>query len=252
MKSIFIRFYEELNDFLPGEKRKIRFQHQFFGNPSIKDLIGSLGVPHTEIDLILVNGKSVDFSYIVQDKDDISVYPIFQSFDISSIQQLREISLNQQLKSIYNIKFIVDCHLGNLAKYMRLLGIDTFYKNNIQEKEIINIAINDQRIILTKNKNLLKRNEIINGYWMRNENVESQIKEVIQRFKLQKEIKYFSRCLICNSKLKFIEKEKIINRIPSRVKEWCNEFYYCENCDKIYWKGSHYNKMLMTIKELQI
>jgi len=252
MKSLLIRFYEELNDFLPQEKRKIRFQHQFFDNPSIKDLIESLGVPHTEIDLILVNGNSVNFSYIVQDKDDISVYPIFESFDISNIQQLREITLYQQLKTIYQIKIIVDSHLGKLAKYMRLLGIDTFYKNDIQEIEIINISINEKRTILTKNKNLLKRNEVINGYWIRNENVESQIKEVVRRFKLQNKIKYFSRCLICNSQLKFIEKEKIINRIPSRVKEWCNEFYYCENCDKIYWKGSHYNKMLMTLKELQI
>ncbi|GAB6281796.1 MAG: Mut7-C RNAse domain-containing protein [Ignavibacterium sp.] len=252
MKSLFIRFYEELNDFLPQEKRKVRFEHKFFGQPSIKDLIESLGIPHTEIDLIIVNGKSVNFSYIVQDKDEISVYPIFESFDISNIQQLREIPLYQQLKSIYEIKFIVDCHLGKLAKYMRLLGLDTFYNNNIQEKEFINISINEKRIILTKNRNLLKRNEVINGYWIRNENVESQIKEVIQRFKLKKEIKYFLRCLICNSELKLIEKEKIINRIPSKVKEWCNEFYYCKNCDKIYWKGSHYNEMLKTIKELQI
>ncbi len=245
MKSLFIRFYEELNDFLPQEKRKIRFEHKFIGQPSIKDLIESLGVPHTEIDLILVNGKSVNFSYIVQDKDEVSVYPIFESLDITDIQHLRENPLREP-------KFIVDCHLGSLAKYMRIFGLDTFYKNDLKEKEIINISINERRTILTKNKNLLKRNEVTHAYWIRNENVDAQIKEVINRFNLLNEIKDFSRCLICNSILKPIEKEKVINRIPLKVNEWQNEFYYCEHCDKIYWKGNHYKKMKEKIKGLQV
>ena len=86
MKKIYFRYYEELNDFLPKNKRKVRFEHNYIDRASVKDVIESFGVPHAEIDLILVNGKSVGFSYIINDGDDISVYPVFESFDISDVQ----------------------------------------------------------------------------------------------------------------------------------------------------------------------
>ena len=115
IKKVTFRFYEELNDFLPEEKRKVRFAHQFIDRASVKDMIESLGVPHIEIDLILANGKSVEFSYIVEDKDDISVYPVFESMDITDVQHLRS-------KPLRDPKFIADVHLGSLVKYMRMLG----------------------------------------------------------------------------------------------------------------------------------
>ena len=82
MPEVTFRFYEELNDFLPAGKRKRDFQSPFKGRESIKDKIEALGVPHTEVDLILVNGNSVDFGYILQDRDRISVYPVFETLDI--------------------------------------------------------------------------------------------------------------------------------------------------------------------------
>ena len=96
MHKIYLRFYEELNDFLPEEKRKKRFIHQFIDRTSVKDLIESLGVPHTEVDLILANGKSVNFKYLINDEDDISVYPVFESFDITAVQHLRPKTLRNQ------------------------------------------------------------------------------------------------------------------------------------------------------------
>ncbi len=143
------RFYEELNDFLPAEKKKIEFIYNFSGNPAIKDAIEAVGVPHTEVDVILVNGQSVEFSYQLQDDDVVSVYPTFESFDVSKVTHLRN-------KPLREIKFIVDVHLGKLARYLRMLGFDTLYKNNYSTTEILKIAKAQKRIILTRSVALLK------------------------------------------------------------------------------------------------
>lgn len=248
IKTAYFRFYEELNDFLPEEKKKIisprRIEHKFIDKASVKDMIESIGVPHIEVDLILANGNSVNFSYIVQDKDEISVYPVFESFDIKDVQHLRE-------KPLREPKFIVDVHLGRLAKYMRLLGFDTLYENNFSKEELIDKSINERRTIITKDRNLLKRNEISHAYWVRNIFPEDQLKELIERFDLKDQVKEFSRCLECNNILQKIDKEKIEKRLPPKVKEWHNEFYYCSNCDKIFWKGSHYEKMKRIIEKIE-
>ncbi|MDR3626548.1 MAG: Mut7-C RNAse domain-containing protein, partial [Ignavibacteriaceae bacterium] len=195
MKTASVRFYEELNDFLPECKRKTRFGHIFCGRPSVKDFIESIGVPHTEIDMILVNGNSVNFTYIVNDCDDISVYPVFESFDITGIQHLRA-------EPLRNPKFVLDVHLGTLAKYMRLLGFDTLYQNNFTDEEIIVISLNEGRTILTRDRGILKRNIVQRGYFVRGTNPKEQTKEVINRFNLYRLVKSFSRCLVCNSPLK--------------------------------------------------
>jgi len=244
MKSAFFRFYEELNDFLPVDKKKTRFEHKFIDRASVKDMIEAIGVPHIEIDLILVNGKSVDFSYLVNDGDDISVYPVFEALDISEIQHLRP-------KSLRNVKFIVDIQLGNLSKYMRMLGFDAAYKSDYNENKIINTSLKEKRTILTKNRELLKRNEVTHGYWVRNMEIKRQIDEIINRFDLKNEIKEFTRCMECNTLLEKVGKEKVINRLPEKVIQYQQEFYYCRNCNKIYWKGSHYERMMETIKNIK-
>ncbi|OGU78771.1 MAG: twitching motility protein PilT [Ignavibacteria bacterium RBG_16_35_7] len=244
LKKVTLRFYEELNDFLPSNKRKRRFEHNFIDRTSVKDLIESLGIPHTEIDLILVNGNSVDFSYLVNDGDDISGYPMFESLDITNLQHLRA-------KPLRKPKFILDVHLGTLAKYMRMLGFDTLYKNDYIDEEIVKISLKEKRAILTKDRGILKRSEVTHGYWIRSTKTDTQIIEVIKRFDLKEQIKELSRCLLCNSLLKKISKEKIIDRLPRKVKEFQNEFYCCKHCDKIFWKGSHYAKMLAVIERFR-
>jgi len=239
--EIHIRFYEELNDFLPEEKRKKRFIHQFIDRTSIKDLVESLGVPHTEVDLILVNGKSVNFKYLIHDGDDISVYPVFESFDITEVQHLRP-------KPLRKPKFVADVHLGRLARYLRMMGFDVLYKNNFDDYEIARISLKEKRAILTKDRGILKRNKVTHGYWVRSTKVEEQVKEILDRFDLKKEIKEFSRCIECNDTLKSIKKETIIKQIPPKVAAAQNEFYKCPSCKKIYWKGSHYQRMLTFIQ----
>lgn len=240
MGIVYLRFYEELNDFLPGENRKIRFQHQFTGRQSVKDLIESLSVPHSEIDLILVNGNSVKFDYIVQDKDDISVYPMFESFDISNVTHLRTEPLREP-------KFIADVHLGKLARYLRMLGIDTLYNNHYSKDDLVLVSLKERRAILTRDRNLLKRNEITHGYWIRNDDPVEQVREVIERFDLINSLREFSRCMECNAVLEKIEKSQIEKELPAKVRLYQNEFYRCPECKRIYWKGTHYDKMKVLI-----
>jgi uncharacterized protein len=244
MKRVKIRFYEELNDFLPREKRKQQFEHYFVDRTSVKDLIESLGVPHTEVDLILVNGKSMDFSYLINDKDEISVYPVFESFDITDVQHLRA-------KPLREPKFVIDVHLGKLARYMRMIGFDAVYQNDYKDEEIVKLSLKEKRIILTKDSEILKRNEVTHGYWVRNEDAEDQLLEIVERFDLRNQIKEFTRCLECNSPLNRVEKEKVVERLPPKIKEWHNDFFECPECRKIYWKGSHFERMENLISRIK-
>jgi uncharacterized protein with PIN domain/sulfur carrier protein ThiS len=244
MHTIYIRFYEELNDLLPDEKKKIRFEHHYLDRTSVKDLIESLGIPHTEIDLILVNGKSVGFDYIINDRDDISVYPVFESLDIKDVQHLRAEPLREP-------RFIADVHLGRLVRYLRMLGQDVYYKSNLNKEGVVKLSLDEQRTILTMDKNLLKRNEITHGYLVRNSDPEKQVIEIVKRFQLKNQLKEFTRCLGCNSLLRRVEKGEIEFRLPQKVKENQNEFYICKNCDKIYWKGTHFDRMKSLIQKIK-
>jgi uncharacterized protein with PIN domain/sulfur carrier protein ThiS len=236
MKTVSIRFYEELNDFLPQNKKKKRYNINISGKQAIKDLIESQGVPHTEIDLILINSQPVPFSQIINDGDDISVYPVFESLDISGITPLE----NRPLR---NPGFILDVHLGRLAKYLRVMGFDTLYSNNFSDNEIVEISANEKRIILTRDKGLLMRNAVQRGYWVRNTSVKEQAFEVIRKFNFFSLISPFKRCIECNALIKPVSKESIINFIQPGTKKYFNEFFQCTGCRKVYWKGSHYGRM---------
>lgn len=244
MYKVYFRFYEELNDFLPGPKKKKRFMHNYIDRASVKDMIEALGVPHTEVDLILVNGKSVDFRYIINDGDDVSVYPVFESFDISDTQHLRP-------KPLREPKFVVDVQLGTLARYLRMLGFDVLYSNSYNDNEIVKVSRIEKRTILTKDRNILKRSEVTHGYFVRNDDIVNQTKEIIKRFDLKKDINEFTRCLECNNFLQSVIKEDIIDQIPTKVARWQDTFFICSNCNKIYWQGTHHQKMNTLIQSLK-
>lgn len=231
------RFYAELNDHLPPEKNGHNIVHPFQPGATVKDRIEALGVPHTEVDLILVNGESVDFSYAVQDGDRVSVYPVFEAIDISSLLRVRPHPLRDP-------KFVLDGHLGRLAAYLRLLGFDTLYRNDYGDAELARIEREDTRILLTRDRGLLKRASVERGYFVRETKPREQVAEVVRRFDLFGSVRPFCRCLDCNGLLRAVGKDAIANRLPPRTKEGRNEFQLCEACSKVYWKGSHYARML--------
>ncbi|MFO7952481.1 MAG: Mut7-C RNAse domain-containing protein [Bacillota bacterium] len=238
-----LRFYAELNDFLPTAKKQVNFTHFFSGSPAVKDLIESLGIPHTEVDLILVNGKSVDFSYRVSNNDRIGVFPVFESLDISTILKVRPEPLREP-------RFILDTHLGKLASYLRMLGFDTLYRNDYSDEELAEISSYEHRILLTRDRGLLKRSVVTHGYLIRFENPRRQVEEVISRFDLYNLIKPFTRCMQCNEFLENVSLDEVKGLVPKKVRENCDQFSRCLGCGKAYWRGTHYQEMVNFIEQL--
>jgi uncharacterized protein with PIN domain len=229
-------FHAELNDFLPRNKRQSKIFHTFEERASIKDMIESLGVPHTEVDCIEVNGESVNFSYIVQDKDTINVYPISVAVGMTST-----ISVRPQPLTI--IRFVLDIHLGKLATSLRLLGFDTLYRNDYADEELAQISSSQARILLTRDKGLLMRSLVTHGYYVRSTQPQQQIVEVLRRFDLFEIVSPFQRCLRCNGLLATVAKESIFDQLPATVQLQTHEFHRCQDCTQIYWKGSHFERL---------
>ncbi len=238
-----LRFYSELNDFLPIDKKFVSFPQPFNWHCSIKHIIEALGVPHTEVDLILINGQSVDFTARPNDGDHISIYPVFETLDITPVIHLRPAPLR-------NPSFILDTHLGKLAAYLRMTGFDTLYKNDFTDEQIALIAAQDGRIVLTRDRGLLKRNLVTRGYIVRQNLPRYQVCEVIERFDLYQLLRPFQRCLRCNGLLVRVEKEAILEHLLPDTARYFNEFYQCQECCQIYWKGSHYQKMQVFVQDI--
>lgn len=237
------RFYEELNDFLPPEKRKVAFDYPLQRRASVKDIIEALGVPHTEVEVILANGRSVDFGYIVGNGDRISVYPMFESLDIRPLLKLRELPLRQP-------RFVLDCHLGRLARYLRHLGFDTLYRNDYKDERLAAISADEHRILLTRDRDLLKRRIVSHGYFVRNHDPRKQLDEVLDRFDLYADIKPFGRCTRCNGMVAAVDKNSILDQLEPKTLRYYDEFWRCDSCGQVYWEGSHFEKMKLLIAEL--
>lgn len=231
-------FFGNLNDFLsPGDQFK-KINISLDGTPGIKDTIESFGIPHTEVDCILVNGDPVMFSYRLQDQDQVLVYPVRMCPDISEMHLL---------STPPEIKFILDVHLGKLARKLRLLGFDSLYKNDYSDEQIMYIAHSQKRIILTRDIGILKHKKVEFGYWVHSTDPDIQIGEIILRFDLCDKIKPFTRCISCNGILSGIPKLVIRDKLKARTREYYHRFSQCSICGKIFWEGSHYEKLKKVI-----
>ena len=236
-------FHAELNFFLPPSKRHVEFTHLFEERASIKDMIESLGVPHPEVDLIRVNGESVEFSYIVRDGDRINVYPISVTHEVTPT-----VSVRPPYLSCY--RFVLDIHLGKLANSLRMLGFDTLYRNDYADEELAKISASQERILLTRDKGLLMRSLVTYRYYVRETNPERQVVEVLRRFDLFKLVQPFQRCIRCNGLLEAVAKETILDQLPQNTQLSINEFHRCGECSQIYWKGAHYERMQQFIERM--
>jgi len=234
------RFYAELNDFLPPERQFSEFAYRFLDAAPVKDRIESFGVPHVELDLILVNGQSVDFAYRVQDGDRISIYPVFEAFDIAGLTRLRPEPLRDP-------RFVLDVHLGRLAADLRMLGFDTLYRNHWADERLAEISQSEHRILLTRDVGLLKRGSVTHGYYLRATQPRQQLAEVVRRFDLGRLAKPFSRCLRCNTFLAQAGKDEVRDRLPVQVALLHDEFLRCPDCGRTYWKGRHFRRMRQLI-----
>lgn len=235
-RSAIFRFYAELNDFLPPPRRQRDIVYRFQNTPAIKDAIEALGVPHVEVDLIIVNGQSVDFSYRLQGGDRVAVYPVFESLDITPAVRLRP-------KPLRTIAFIADVHLAKLARLLRLLGFDTLYSKSYRDDELVALAVAQKRIVLTRDRGLLKHGALTHGYWLRSTQPIEQAREVVRRFDLVRLAAPFTRCLLCNGLLEILAPSAAHAAIPPQVAQRQREYFVCSECQKIYWRGTHYPKL---------
>lgn len=236
------KFHDELTDFLPSSFEGPGVHYDFDGKPSIKDSIEAIGIPHTEVELITVNGKSVGFGYHLKDGDEVSVYPVSSDVDVAPRIKLRDEPVPV---------FIADVNLGKLARLLRMTGFDTVFRNNYSDHDVAGLAHMENRIVLTRDRCLLRHRIIAHGYWVRSSDPGRQLVEVLKRFDLWSGVIPFNRCLDCNGVIKPVPKLDILEQLEPRTVLYYDEFFRCTDCEKIYWKGSHYDHMNSVLEDLR-
>lgn len=237
------RFYEELNEFLARPLRSRAFSCVCARNATTKHMIEALGVPHTEVELILVNGESAGFDRVLADGDRVAVYPKFEALDVTPLLRVRE-------RPLRTIRFVADAHLGGLARLLRLAGFDTLYDNHFADDEIESLAASQERIVLTRDRELLKRRTITHGCYVRSLKPQTQLREVIDRLDLAGSVHPFRLCLTCNAPLRRIDRAQAQGHAPEGVLERHSQFVTCDVCKRVFWEGSHWERMRTVVDAL--
>lgn len=230
------RFYEELNDFLAPGLRKRDVEIEVDRARSVKDAIESVGVPHPEVDLILVDGVSVDFAHVLRGGERVAVYPMFERLDIAPLLRLRP-------RPLRDPRFVADVHLGKLARHLRMAGFDTLCEPAWDDDRIVASSIAQRRTILTRDKRMLQRSEVERGYFVRAIHSEAQLAEVLRALQLERLVMPFMRCRECNTPLTDATAEAIAQRVPPRIRAMYERYRMCPTCARVYWEGSHYARM---------
>jgi uncharacterized protein with PIN domain len=209
---------------------------------SVKDVIESCGVPHPEVDLILLNRMPIDFDYSLASDAEIEVFPVG-----TCPTQLKEKRL--QLPSMNS--FIADGHLGKLTRNLRLLGFDVAYDQQANDRQLLDIMKRENRALLTRDRRLLMHAIVLHGYCPRSQNADEQTIEVIRRFDLFESIASLTRCLRCNEKLREVPKADVIEKLEPLTKIYYEQFRRCIGCGQVYWAGSHTEKLQKRIEIIQ-
>jgi len=230
-KLVYYRFYAELNDFLPPDARQTELSRAVDAPGSVKDFIEGLGVPHPEVELVLVNGRPVDFGCLVGGGDRVAVYPRFRRLPMPGLP-LRPAWTGEP-------RFLLDVHLGRLASYLRLAGFDAAYARDATDAALAAASRAEGRALLTRDRGLLKRREVERGYWVRETRPRRQLAEVLGHFELARRLSPLVRCGRCNGRLAPVEKAAIEDELPPRTRREHDVFHRCTLCGRVYWRGSH-------------
>jgi len=240
--TVRLHVHGDLDFFLPSSTHGGRVERRLSEKTSVKDVIESCGIPHPEVDLILVNGNAVDFAYAVTVDAEIELYP--RGKQSSNFREKR-------LQASTIRKFVADEHLGKLVRDLRLLGIDVVYDPAAEDRQLVRIASRDNRGLLTRDRRLLMHAGVQHGYYLRSQNPLEQTIEVLRRFDLGSMLSPFSRCLRCNALLEPTEKEKITAQLEPLTKIYYDEFRRCTGCGQVYWSGSHFTKLQKRLEQIR-
>lgn len=225
MSTATFRFFAGLETFLARERRNSAFQYTCARAATLKNAIEALGVPHTEVGTVTVNGEPATLQRIVREGDRIEVQPWMKS------------------GSDPDLRFLADAHLGGLARFLRMLGFDTLHRNAFDDAEIRRLADEEGRIVLTRDRELLKCREIRRGCYVRGLKPETQLEEVAARYGLAAMARPFTLCLLCNLPLRAADRREVAHRVPETVLSSHQSFSHCPGCERVYWPGSHYERM---------
>jgi uncharacterized protein with PIN domain len=237
-----LRFYAELNDFLPKGQRYRDCLLEFPADAPVRHLVEQFGVPHTELELVLLNGRSVGLEEPVPDGARLSLYPVFEAMDVTPLVRLRPWPLRVT-------RFVADAHLGRLARYLRLMGFDTRYENDAGDAELADCSMRERRILLTRDRALLMRREITHGCFVRPLKPLQQLIAVMQRCDLYDQTRPFTRCMVCNGTLEAVDKASVEVELPPRTRECFHRFWRCSGCRRIYWKGGHFARLQVLVEK---
>lgn len=238
-----VRAYAELNDFVEPQARGLTVRRPFRSHQTVKDVLEAMGIPHTEIDLILVNGEPAAFGDRPAVGDRIAAYPMFEAVDIGPTARLRPGALRDP-------RFVVDVNLGRLARLLRMLGLDVWWSSEADDPTLVDVSLGQQRILLTRDRGLLKRRAITHGLFVHSQHPKDQTLEVIRRLDLRQRLAPFTRCLRCNGRLVTVSKAEVIGQLQPLTSRYYQEFSRCEECGQIYWPGSHHAKMVRRVQRL--
>jgi len=239
-----VRAYAELNDFLAPASRGVTVRRPFRSHQTVKDVLEAMGIPHTEIDLILVNGGPQGFDYRPTSGDRIAAYPMFEAFDIGPTARLRPTPLRDP-------RFVVDVNLGRLARLLRVLGFDVWWSSDADDQTLADVSLEQQRILLTRDRGLLKRRAVSHGLFVYSDQPEQQTLEVIRRLDLRERLEPLTRCVRCNGTLATVAKAEIADQLEPLTRRYYDEFSRCSDCGRIYWAGSHYARLCSLVDRLR-
>ena len=240
--SVRLSLHGDLDFFLPSRTRRKDIARSLSEKTSVKDVIESCGVPHPEVDLIVVNGQEVDFDYGVMNDAEIEVYP----------PNIQSPQFRQKRLQVHAIsRFVADGHLGKLARNLRLLGFDVAYDPRAHDRQLLDVIDRENRALLTRDRRLLMHAVVRTGYCPRSQDPDEQTVEVIRRFNLLGLIAPFTRCLRCNASLQEITKADIIEELEPLTKIYYEQFRRCTGCGQIYWPGSHFPKLQKRLEKIR-
>lgn len=236
-----LRFYAELNDFLSPERRQQAFPVSFIAPTPLRHLIETVGVPHTEVALALLNGRPTGLEVRVGEGDRLSLYPQFSGLDVEDLSPI-------QIRPEGRPRFIADAHLGKLAGYLRLLGFDTLYFNDIGDRGLVDRAGRGGRIVLSRDRLLLMRKEVLHGAYLYEQEPRASLEYLLRRYGLCRETQPFTRCMSCNGLLDEVERATVLAEVPPGVAEIQQLFWRCQGCGQLYWQGTHWAKLRDLVK----
>jgi uncharacterized protein len=239
-----VRAYAELNDFLAPGSRGVTVRRPFRSHQTVKDVLEAMGIPHTEIDLIVVNGDPQGFDHRPTTGDRIAAYPMFEAFDIGPTARLRPTPLRDP-------RFVLDVNLGRLARLLRVLGFDVWWASDADDQTLADISLEQQRILLTRDRGLLKRRAVTHGLFVYSQQPEQQTLEVIRRLDLGEQLAPLTRCVRCNGRLATVSKDQVVDDLEPLTRRYYDEFSRCPDCGRIYWAGSHYKRLISLVDRLR-